>query len=71
MNLFMLSQVVMYCRGEAGCGMRFGAFGLLLGGFRSLQRETSQINHLCILPAQTGSQEPAALLRSFLGKVCR
>ena len=49
------------CR-MAFSGMRFGAFGLLFGGFRSLQRETSEINHLCILPAQTGSQEPAALL---------
>jgi hypothetical protein len=29
-------------------GMRFSAFGLLLGGFKSLQRETSEINHLCI-----------------------
>ena len=49
------------CR-MAFSGMRFGAFGLLLGGFRSLQRETSEINHLCILPAKTGSQELAALL---------
>ena len=43
-------------------GMCFGAFGLLLGVFGSLQRKTSDINHLCILPAQTGSQEQAALL---------
>jgi hypothetical protein len=49
------------CR-MAFSGMRFGAFGLLLGGFRSLLRETSEINDLCILPSQTGSQEPAALL---------
>jgi len=42
------------------CGMRFGAFMLLVGGFRFLQHDASKTNNFCLLPTQPGSLEPAS-----------
>jgi hypothetical protein len=68
-NFLTLSQVAMYSTVgvkldmEGGVsGIRFGALGLIVGGFRSLQCATSHISHLGILPAQTSSHEPVAAL---------
>jgi hypothetical protein len=43
-------------------GIRFGALGLIFGGFKSLHCATSHIDHLGPFPTQTGSHEPAGAL---------
>jgi hypothetical protein len=44
------------------CGMRLGAFRPLLGGFRVLLHDTSEVENLCVLPTQPGSLEPASFV---------
>jgi hypothetical protein len=55
------------CR-MAFSGMRFSALGLLLGGFKSLQRETCEINHSCIYPPRPARNSQLRYYEVFSAK---